>query len=252
MQEVPGGGGGTAAGGGGKQAGGGPGKSELVEAIASGMRRSGMTPGVVRPPAMVAGEHDCRCAQEQAAWRCWAAAPLMCLVCGAASPAAPPPPAPRIPIVERMLCEDHPLLCEDHPPLPPLAAEYMAGGSLKSALSRKADIVAGALTRVVLALDAAKVCGGGVCVCVGESMDDGWGAVGEGGRTWLLWAPGQARPLPRACGMLLFRAASSHQLHAGSSPRPLLTGPGSSLCCTLCPTLLAGHGVPAQQEPGAL
>lgn len=35
-------------------------------------------------------------------------------------------------------------------------AEYMAGGSLKSALGRKADIVAGALTRVVLALDAAK------------------------------------------------------------------------------------------------
>lgn len=32
----------------------------------------------------------------------------------------------------------------------------MAGGSLKSALGRKADIVAGALTRVVLALDAAK------------------------------------------------------------------------------------------------
>lgn len=36
-------------------------------------------------------------------------------------------------------------------------AEYMGGGSLKSALLRKADIVAGALTRVVLALDAAKV-----------------------------------------------------------------------------------------------
>lgn len=35
-------------------------------------------------------------------------------------------------------------------------AEYMAGGSLKSALGRKADIVAGALTRAVLALDAAK------------------------------------------------------------------------------------------------
>jgi hypothetical protein len=33
----------------------------------------------------------------------------------------------------------------------------MGGGSLKSALGRKADIVAGALTRVVLALDAAKV-----------------------------------------------------------------------------------------------
>ncbi|EFN59213.1 hypothetical protein CHLNCDRAFT_12394, partial [Chlorella variabilis] len=36
------------------------------------------------------------------------------------------------------------------------AAEYMAGGSLKSALARRADIVAGPLTRVVLALDAAK------------------------------------------------------------------------------------------------
>ena len=35
----------------------------------------------------------------------------------------------------------------------------MAGGSLRSALARKADIVAGALTRVVLALDAAKVGG---------------------------------------------------------------------------------------------
>ena len=32
----------------------------------------------------------------------------------------------------------------------------MAGGSLKSALARKADIVAGPLTRVVLALDTAK------------------------------------------------------------------------------------------------
>jgi hypothetical protein len=32
----------------------------------------------------------------------------------------------------------------------------MAGGSLKSALARRADIVAGPLTRVVLALDAAK------------------------------------------------------------------------------------------------
>lgn len=39
---------------------------------------------------------------------------------------------------------------------PALVAEYMGGGSLKSALGRKADIVAGALTRVVLALDAAK------------------------------------------------------------------------------------------------
>lgn len=39
---------------------------------------------------------------------------------------------------------------------PALVTEYMAGGSLKSALTRKADIVAGALTRVVLALDAAK------------------------------------------------------------------------------------------------
>lgn len=43
-------------------------------------------------------------------------------------------------------------------------AEYMGGGSLKSALGRKADIVAGALTRVVLALDAAKV-GGWVGGC---------------------------------------------------------------------------------------
>ncbi len=39
---------------------------------------------------------------------------------------------------------------------PALVTEYMAGGSLKVALARKADIVAGPLTRVVLALDAAK------------------------------------------------------------------------------------------------
>ncbi|PRW58530.1 alternative oxidase [Chlorella sorokiniana] len=64
------------------------GSKDVVDAIASGMQRSGMQPGMVRPPAMV--------------------------------------------------------------------TEYMAGGSLKSALGRKADIVAGALTRVVLALDAAK------------------------------------------------------------------------------------------------
>ena len=39
---------------------------------------------------------------------------------------------------------------------PALVTEYMAGGSLKSALARKSDIVAGPLTRLVLALDAAK------------------------------------------------------------------------------------------------
>jgi len=39
---------------------------------------------------------------------------------------------------------------------PALVTEYMAGGSLKSALNRRSDIVAGAVTRVVLALDAAK------------------------------------------------------------------------------------------------
>lgn len=39
---------------------------------------------------------------------------------------------------------------------PAIVTEYMAGGSLKGALARKADIVAGALTRLVLALDAAK------------------------------------------------------------------------------------------------
>lgn len=39
---------------------------------------------------------------------------------------------------------------------PALVTEYMAGGSLKSALARRADIVAGPLTRLVLALDAAK------------------------------------------------------------------------------------------------
>lgn len=39
---------------------------------------------------------------------------------------------------------------------PALVTEYMAGGSLKTALARKADIVAGPLTRIVLALDAAK------------------------------------------------------------------------------------------------
>jgi serine/threonine protein kinase len=39
---------------------------------------------------------------------------------------------------------------------PALVTEYMAGGSLKVALARKADIVAGPLTRIVLALDAAK------------------------------------------------------------------------------------------------
>lgn len=54
MQEVPCGGAAPAEGG--RQGGRAGGKSELVEAIASGMRRSGMTPGVVRPPAMVAGK----------------------------------------------------------------------------------------------------------------------------------------------------------------------------------------------------
>lgn len=39
---------------------------------------------------------------------------------------------------------------------PALVTEYMAGGSLKAALARRADIVAGPLTRLVLALDAAK------------------------------------------------------------------------------------------------
>ncbi|KAI3433344.1 hypothetical protein D9Q98_003162 [Chlorella vulgaris] len=63
-------------------------KSDVVDVIASGIRRSGVAPGVVRPPALV--------------------------------------------------------------------TEYMAGGSLKMALARRADIVAGPLTRVVLALDAAK------------------------------------------------------------------------------------------------
>jgi serine/threonine protein kinase len=39
---------------------------------------------------------------------------------------------------------------------PALVTEYMAGGSLKVALQRKSDIVAGPLTRIILALDAAK------------------------------------------------------------------------------------------------
>ena len=40
---------------------------------------------------------------------------------------------------------------------PAIVTEYMAQGSLKGALSRKAEIVQGALIRVIIALDAAKV-----------------------------------------------------------------------------------------------
>lgn len=41
---------------------------------------------------------------------------------------------------------------------PAIVVEYMGQGSLKGALARKADIVQGALIRVLIAMDAAKVC----------------------------------------------------------------------------------------------
>ena len=41
---------------------------------------------------------------------------------------------------------------------PAIVTEYMSQGSLKGALQRKADIVQGALIRVLIAMDAAKVC----------------------------------------------------------------------------------------------
>lgn len=40
---------------------------------------------------------------------------------------------------------------------PAIVVEYMGQGSLKGALARKADIVQGALIRVMIAMDAAKV-----------------------------------------------------------------------------------------------
>ena len=40
---------------------------------------------------------------------------------------------------------------------PAIVVEYMGQGSLKGALARKADIVQGALIRVLIAMDAAKV-----------------------------------------------------------------------------------------------
>ena len=45
---------------------------------------------------------------------------------------------------------------------PAIVVEYMGQGSLKGALARKADIVQGALIRVLIAMDAAKV---GCCAC---------------------------------------------------------------------------------------
>ena len=41
---------------------------------------------------------------------------------------------------------------------PAIVTEFMSQGSLKGALQRKADIVQGALMRVLIAMDAAKVC----------------------------------------------------------------------------------------------
>ena len=41
---------------------------------------------------------------------------------------------------------------------PAIVVEYMGQGSLKGALARKAEIVQGALIRVLIAMDAAKVC----------------------------------------------------------------------------------------------
>jgi hypothetical protein len=45
---------------------------------------------------------------------------------------------------------------------PAIVCEFLSQGSLKGALSRKADVVCGALLRILIAMDAAKVC---VCVC---------------------------------------------------------------------------------------
>lgn len=55
---------------------------------------------------------------------------------------------------------------------PAIVVEYMGQGSLKGALYRKADIVQGALIRVLIAMDAAKVGLLAVLLCVTQA----WGA----------------------------------------------------------------------------
>ena len=68
---------------------------------------------------------------------------------------------------------------------PAIVTEYMAQGSLKGALSRKAEIVQGALIRIIIALDAAKV-GARLsalhwrCSMPGHQLGACWGA-GPGG-----------------------------------------------------------------------
>lgn len=116
--------------------GGAGGSKDVVDAIASGMQRSGMQPGMVRPPAMVTGGWGVGVPVADSL--CISGIPL--LFCAATH------------VYQRVISRQTLTCCK--PPVQP--AEYMAGGSLKSALGRKADIVAGALTRVVLALDAAK------------------------------------------------------------------------------------------------
>jgi hypothetical protein len=108
-------------------------RRDMVDAIAGGIQRGGMQPGMVRPPALVAGEaFGFVFILSFFMLRALCSSGVLVVAQAAARPCC--------------------LL-----PLPRLPAEFMAGGSLRSALARKADIVAGALTRVVLALDAAKV-----------------------------------------------------------------------------------------------
>lgn len=52
---------------------------------------------------------------------------------------------------------------------PAIVVEYMGQGSLKGALYRKADIVQGALIRVLIAMDAAKVGLLAVLLCVTQA-----------------------------------------------------------------------------------
>lgn len=129
---------------------------------------------------------------------------------------------------------------EPRPPSPLWPAEFMAGGSLKSALSRRADIVAGALTRVVLALDAAKV---GHVPKFDKNLNLSFpfscavGACGGCRR--------EARP-PR-CAVRCARAIAAPAWMARPTASQVVTD-----LPPLRPLLPAGHGVSPQQEPGAL
>lgn len=121
---------------------------------------------------------------------------------------------------------------------PAIVTEYMSGGSLRSALSRRLEGVQGGLTRLLIALDAAKV----TPCCPLHNPTAAWQPLHSPG---LLMSPG---PTPGAatqrqdatpCGVLRW-------CHA---VRLILGAHG------YCVTRLlgyAGHGVPAQQGHCAL